>query len=178
MCALLGTYLFRSRLNILIFPAGCCDLKDFMHCISINSRGQPTDPPEPKMMGGDPEIHQKYTWPFRLPLKDQLQMLRRYFLCLCTAVEYLHRSNLRHKDLKPENIIIDLDGNVIIVDLSISTKFEPTASKETKDPTTKSTSQYAPPEMAKRKERDPRSGIWSLGCVFLEMSGTESSCKP
>ncbi|ERF76102.1 hypothetical protein EPUS_01435 [Endocarpon pusillum Z07020] len=169
VAALLGTYLYRNRLHILTFPAGCCDLGDLMHCISKRLLQEPYTPPEPRQDGHNLEIHRKYTWPFRLELNEQLQMLRRYFLCLCTAVAYLHRSNLRHKDIKPENIIIDFDGNVVIMDFGISTKFEPAASKATRDPRTPSTSRYRPPEMERGWTRDDRSDIWSLGCVFLEM---------
>lgn len=111
---------------------GCCDLGDLMHCISKRLLQEPYTPPEPRQDGRNLEIHRKYTWPFRRVLNEQLQMLRRYFLCLCTAVAYLHRSNLRHKDIKPENIIIDFDGNVVIMDFGISTKFEPAASKDRK----------------------------------------------
>lgn len=169
VAALLGTYLYRNRLHILTFPAGCCDLGDLMHCISKKLLQEPYTPPEPRKDGRNVEIHRKYTWPFRKELNGQLQMLRRYFLCLCTAVAYLHRSNLRHKDIKPENIIIDFDGNVVIMDFGISTKFEPAASKATRDPRTPSTSRYRPPEMERGWTRDDRSDIWSLGCVFLEM---------
>jgi serine/threonine protein kinase len=169
VAALLGTYLYRNRLHILTFPAGCCDLGDLMHCISKKLLQEPYTPPEPRKDGRNVEIHRKYTWPFRKELSEQLQMLRRYFLCLCTAVAYLHHSNLRHKDIKPENIIIDFDGNVVIMDFGISTKFEPAASKATRDPRTPSTSRYRPPEMERGWTRDDRSDIWSLGCVFLEM---------
>jgi serine/threonine protein kinase len=169
VAALLGTYLYRNRLHILTFPAGCCDLGDLMHCISKNLLQETYTPPEPRQEGRNVEIHRRYTWPFRKELNEQLQMLRRYFLCLCTAVAYLHRSNLRHKDIKPENIIIDFDGNVVIMDFGISTKFEPAASKATRDPRTPSTSRYRPPEMERGWTRDDRSDVWSLGCVFLEM---------
>jgi serine/threonine protein kinase len=52
-------------------------------------------------------------------------MLRKYFLCLCQAVAYLHSPEVRvrHKDIKPENIVIDLYGNVIITDFDLSTNF-------------------------------------------------------
>lgn len=169
---LLGTFSTRNRLGILIYPAGCCDLGDLMSCISKDLRSENWNLKEPEKWddGRNVEIHRQYSWPFREALKDKLYLIESYFLCLCCAVHYLHERRIRHKDIKPANIIIDYSGNVILMDFGISTKFEPTASPVTVNPFTPSTSRYMPPERKDGKPRDYRSDVWSLGCVFLEMS--------
>lgn len=169
---LLGTFSTRNRLGILIYPAGCCDLGDLMTCISKDMRSENWNPKEPEKWddGRNVVIHREYSWPFREALKDKLYLVESYFLCLCRAVHYLHERRIRHKDIKPANIIIDYSGNVILMDFGISTKFEPTASPVTVNPLTPSTSRYMPPERKHGRPRDYRSDVWSLGCVFLEMS--------
>ena len=170
IAALLGTYTYWNRLYILIFPAGCCDLGDLMNCISQKLKNLQYIPVETPASVPGYQMHRVYSWPFREKLESQLRTLRGYFLCLCCALTYLHESNVRHKDIKPANIIVDFTGNVVLMDFGISTKFEPTASHITANPGTASTSKYRPPEMANETARDDRSDVWSLGCVFLEMA--------
>jgi len=164
--ALLGTFSENGRLHILTYPAGCCDLGDFMHCISRKLQGSDW---QPERQTSTPDVYSRSSWLFREPLSHQLVMVRGYFVCLCEALSYLHRSWVRHKDIKPENIIIDATGNVVLIDFGISTQFERGGSFVTQDINTPSTSKYRPPEKDQGLKRDERSDIWMLGCVFLEM---------
>jgi serine/threonine protein kinase len=74
---------------------------------------------------------------------------------------------VRHKDIKPENIVIDDFGLPILTDFGLSKHFE--AGKFSEGPTPK-TVKYADPEAMHEGLRDERSDIFSLGCVFLEMA--------
>lgn len=98
-----------------------------------------------------------------------LHHLHTYFGCLAQAVAYLHRQSvrIRHKDIKPENIVIDDFGFPILTDFGLSKHFE--AGQYSEGPTRK-TVKYADPEAVQEKRRDERSDIFSLGCVFLEMA--------
>jgi serine/threonine protein kinase len=98
-----------------------------------------------------------------------LAHLHTYFGCLAQAVAYLHRDTVRvrHKDIKPENIVIDDFGLPILTDFGLSKHFE--AGKFSEGPTPK-TVKYADPEAMHEGLRDERSDIFSLGCVFLEMA--------
>ncbi|KAL2119623.1 hypothetical protein VTJ04DRAFT_6584 [Mycothermus thermophilus] len=95
--------------------------------------------------------------------------LHSYFGCLSQAVAYLHRQGvqIRHKDIKPENIVIDEYGNAILTDFGLSKHFE--SGHHSEGPTPK-TLKYAAPEAMQEQQRDESADIFSLGCVFLEMA--------
>ncbi|KAK6953567.1 hypothetical protein Daesc_005872 [Daldinia eschscholtzii] len=98
---------------------------------------------------------------------DLYQILLTATGCLSSAVMYLHTSKIvKHKDIKPENILVDKFGSVHLADFGIS--------KQYKDETvtggqTPFTERYAPPEVVGQCERDLSSDVFSLGCVFLEI---------
>ncbi|OAP63746.1 hypothetical protein AYL99_02973 [Fonsecaea erecta] len=177
--ALLGTFEDLQLFHIISYPAGCCDLGDFMHCISENLKGRlwefrsdlPHKPKPEKMTQQQEEREKLYNWIFALDVACQLRMLQRYFLCLCQALRFLHETGVRHRDIKPENIIIDIHGNVLFTDFGISRKYDkeknPNLASDNKS--TAMTRKYQPPEVYKGMDRELRSDVWSLGCVFVEM---------
>ncbi|KAL8725339.1 MAG: hypothetical protein Q9181_006449 [Wetmoreana brouardii] len=110
-------------------------------------------------------------WPLKLALRDKLESLRGYFVCLSQALNYIHESDVRHKDIKPENILIDASGSVVLTDFGISRRFPKKAPHVTNDQWD-FTRKYASPEIMRGKKapRDDPSDVFSLGCVFLEMA--------
>ncbi|KAL2136085.1 hypothetical protein VTI74DRAFT_5491 [Chaetomium olivicolor] len=98
-----------------------------------------------------------------------LQHLHSYFGCLSQAVAYLHshKPKVKHKDIKPENVVIDDFWVPILTDFGLSKHFE--TGQHSEGPTPK-TIKYAAPEAIQEGERDQHSDIFSLGCVFLEMA--------
>ncbi|KAL8693777.1 MAG: hypothetical protein Q9218_001473 [Villophora microphyllina] len=110
-------------------------------------------------------------WPMNLPLPAKVDSLRRYFVCLSQALNYIHESDVRHKDIKPENILLDASGNVVLTDFGISRRFPKKTPHITNDQW-EWTRKYASPEIMKGKKvpRDDPSDVFSLGCVFLEMA--------
>ena len=203
--ALLATFMYQERLNILIFPAACCDLHQFMKQMSkdfqdIRSPGRlldglsltrtrsnstittdSTTSISHPHQGQDSSVTEKRAkshhsskkeaWPLNASLQQKIHCLRRYFVCLSEALRYLHGSDVRHKDIKPENILIDESGAVILTDFGISRRFAKHASHVTNNEW-KFTRKYASPEIMKGKRvlRDDPSDVFSLGCVFLEMA--------
>lgn len=97
---------------------------------------------------------------------DGMSSLRTFFGCLATAVQYLHKNRIRHKDIKPSNVLIK-DGNVLLTDFGLSRDCNHTRST-TEGPTAR-TARYCAPEVADYMPRSYSSDMWSLGCVFLEM---------
>jgi serine/threonine protein kinase len=98
----------------------------------------------------------------------KLMRMHSFFGCLAQAVTYLHDSKvkIRHKDIKPENVVIDDWGNPILTDFGISVQGVGTSSGHTAK-----TVKYAPPEANHEDgHRDRRSDVFSLGCVYLEMA--------
>ncbi|KAL9602365.1 MAG: hypothetical protein Q9219_001931 [cf. Caloplaca sp. 3 TL-2023] len=110
-------------------------------------------------------------WPLKLPLPVKVDSLRGYFVCLAQALSYIHESDVRHKDIKPENILIDASGSVVLTDFGISRRFPKKTPHVTNDKW-EWTRKYASPEImqSKRAPRDDPSDVFSLGCVFLEMA--------
>ncbi len=128
-------------LGIAMYPPGVCNLRSFMDEVFLS-------PKEAEWIV--PQLHT-------------------YFGCLSQAVAYLHRQNLRvrHKDIKPENIIIDEFDLPVLTDFGLSKHFE--TGKYSEGPTPK-TLKYAAPEAMHEERRDEHSDTFSLGCVFLEMA--------
>jgi serine/threonine protein kinase len=49
--------------------------------------------------------------------------LRTFFGCLATALEFLHEHNVRHKDIKPRNILVS-NGKVLFADFGLSFDYD------------------------------------------------------
>ncbi|MCJ1246421.1 hypothetical protein MMC30_003628 [Trapelia coarctata] len=99
--------------------------------------------------------------------EDHQSLLRSFFGCLATALAYLHESRVRHKDVKPQNILIKA-GNVLFADFGLARdSLDVTCSVS--DGASGFSPRYCAPEVAAFEPRDSSSDIWSLGCVYLEM---------
>ena len=93
-----------------------------------------------------------------------------YFACLCRAVLYLHQQKLvKHRDIKPGNILIDRDDTVVLADFDISKKYLSTYDAVTLGKTN-FTLQYAPKKVINSEARGFDWDVNCLGFVFLEMA--------
>jgi serine/threonine protein kinase len=97
---------------------------------------------------------------------QKLSSMRTFFGCLATSLAYLHGKRIRHKDMKPSNILVQ-GSNVLITDFGLSKDCNDTRST-TEGPTGR-TPKYCAPEVADHAPRSYSSDVWSLGCVYLEM---------
>jgi serine/threonine protein kinase len=97
-------------------------------------------------------------------LGDQKQLYPR----LARAFKYLHETNIRHRDVKPANILIYQD-KVKVADFGLSLDWTGKHSTTTAGTSPSWSPRYRAPEMVEEKPRNSSSDIWSLGCVFLEM---------
>ena len=77
-------------------------------------------------------------------------------------------SRIRHRDIKPENILVKND-RVYLTDFGIALDWESLGRSTTTEDAGK-TWIYCAPEVAHYERRNLSSDIWSLGCVFLEMT--------
>jgi serine/threonine protein kinase len=104
-----------------------------------------------------------------------LKILSSFYGCLASALTYLHNKQIRHRDIKPENILVKGD-KVYLTDFGISLDWESLSGSTTTDDSGK-TWLYCAPEVAYYQRRNSSSDIWSLGCVFLEMTTVLAGLK-
>jgi len=86
---------------------------------------------------------------------------------VCDGLEEAHKLGVVHRDLKPQNIMLDEDGNARIMDFGIARSL---AGKSiTGAGTFIGTPEYMSPEQVEGKDVDERSDIYSLGVILYEM---------
>ncbi len=81
------------------------------------------------------------------------------------ALSVAHASNIIHRDIKPQNIMIQPDGNIKVMDFGIARAGDAGLSQTA---TVLGTAHYVSPEQAQGKDLGPGSDIYSLGVVLYE----------
>ena len=100
--------------------------------------------------------------------KRQLEesQIRNWLVQIAFALQYLHKNNILHRDLKTQNIFLTSNKLIKLGDFGISK----TLSHENDFATTGiGTPQYLSPEICRRQKYDYKSDIWGLGCVVYEL---------
>jgi predicted Ser/Thr protein kinase len=91
---------------------------------------------------------------------------------ICDALQYAHEEGVVHRDVKPENILLDARGRVKIADFGLAKLVGPSRASFTLTGTHQvmGTLDYMAPEQRSRpQDVDHRADIYSLGVVFYEM---------
>ncbi|OMP84546.1 Calcium/calmodulin-dependent protein kinase type 1G [Diplodia seriata] len=99
---------------------------------------------------------------------NNASLLRQFFGCLCSAVQYLHLNKCRHKDIKPGNILVK-NGQVYLTDFGTARDWSDRTKATTVGPSGPYTPRFAAPEVVNWEPRNETADIWSLGCVYLDM---------
>jgi len=89
-----------------------------------------------------------------------------YFAEVLLAIEYLHSHGIVYRDLKPENVLIDIDGHICLADFGLS-KEGMSLSNETNSFC--GSPEYMSPEMLEQKGHTLTVDYYCLGALVYEM---------
>lgn len=112
------------------------------------------------------------------------KVIKVYTYQMLRGLAYLHGKNVVHRDVKPDNVLLDHFGNIKFVDFGAAKILAKNQRTRTKGRATESvavgaganslngTPMYMAPEVIKNGERGRKGSmdIWSLGCCVLEMA--------
>jgi len=85
---------------------------------------------------------------------------------VCLALEAAHNEGVIHRDLKPQNIMRDKQGRIVVMDFGIARALD---SKMTQTGALIGTMEYMSPEQANGSALDGRSDIYTTGLIFYEL---------
>jgi serine/threonine protein kinase len=181
---LVGSYIHRQRigyeLGVLLWPVAHCDLAAFLHdldtlcdwLVTSKNRNVYDDDifPTVETIAAISEIELGSTRTGFADLIFEAARLRLASSIGCTseAVAYLHDHNIRHKDLKPSQILLSPQG-LWVTDFGWSNDISDYTHSTTSDGD-RITAKYQTPERVNRQPCGRAEDIFGLGCVFVEMS--------
>jgi serine/threonine protein kinase len=147
MVAVHATYTTAERLGMLLLPvADGGDLDNYLgHFLSYQN---------------DPTRHKAL-------LDEMTSNLQRAYGCLAAGLKFIHKSRIRHKDIKPSNILVHR-GLVLYTDFGLAFDSRLLENSMTDGPTNM-TRRYAAPEVLSSGTKNSSSDVYSLGCVFIQM---------
>ena len=89
---------------------------------------------------------------------------------ILAAVDHAHRNGIVHRDIKPQNILVDSEGRVKVADFGIARlKATQTTTIEGGKPSAMGSVHYFSPEQARGEVADEKSDLYSVGVVMYEM---------
>lgn len=98
-----------------------------------------------------------------LPIKDAIKVVR----YTAKALAYAHKMNMIHRDVKPENIMIEKSGRVVLADFGFAKLLTGNDDKISKE--LRGTPAYMAPEQGMGKPVSDATDIYALGVIFYEL---------
>jgi eukaryotic-like serine/threonine-protein kinase len=99
--------------------------------------------------------------------KFQPEQAARIMLQICRALEAAHGEGVIHRDVKPQNIMLDAKGRVYVMDFGIARSAYLPGMTQTG--ALIGTPEYMSPEQARGEKLTERSDLFSLGVIFYEL---------
>ncbi|KFH41384.1 Cyclin-dependent kinase-like protein [Hapsidospora chrysogenum ATCC 11550] len=143
----------------LVFEFLDLDLKKFMEALPVSEGGRGKPLPEGtsrtvQTMGLGPDV------------------VRKFMMQLCQGIRYCHSHRVLHRDLKPQNLLINSQGNLKLADFGLARAFGVPLRTYTHEVVTL---WYRAPEiLLGGRQYSTGVDMWSVGCIFAEMC----TCKP
>lgn len=88
-----------------------------------------------------------------------------YFAEILLGIEYLHSKNIVYRDLKPENVLIDVDGHIKLADFGLSKILK----TDERSFSFCGSPEYMCPEILKREGHNHMVDYYTLGAILYEM---------
>jgi serine/threonine-protein kinase len=98
-----------------------------------------------------------------LPVRRALEL----GLEIAGALAFAHGQGLVHRDVKPQNVLLDADGRAKVTDFGIARSLD--AVSQTETGTVLGTSHYVAPEQARGEQVDDLTDVYSFGVVLWEL---------
>ena len=90
-------------------------------------------------------------------------------LRILAALDHAHRNNIVHRDIKPQNILVDENGMIKVADFGIARLTTSATMTATGDGSFFGSVHYISPEQARGEKADEKSDLYSVGVVLYEM---------
>lgn len=102
----------------------------------------------------------------------------RLFMKVCKAVDFAHRNLVVHRDLKPNNILVDTSGEPKLLDFGIAKLLESSSVQQTmavtREGTRAMTPEYASPEQVRGEPISVATDVYALGVLLYKLMTGQS----
>jgi len=101
--------------------------------------------------------------------KLPMERILKFAVQLAEALAAAHAEGVVHRDLKPQNILVNKDDQIFVSDFGLAKSFEEGAIGMTRTGAFLGTPRYMSPEQVEGKPADQRSDLYAYGLILYEM---------
>jgi len=103
--------------------------------------------------------------PKGLAVAEAVRIIRQ----IAAGLRAAHEAGIVHRDMKPENVLIERDGTACVTDFGLALPMHGGTARLTLTGTTVGTVDYMPPEQLRGQDMDARGDIFALGVILYEL---------